>query len=128
MSQPRFDHGPDERVVVPVSRNAETNEGVPTQVANPSRASWRTFVQAIIPTLLAINVALPLIQQFLVDNGASLEHYLGASYPIVLAGVNACVIILGLASKLIAILMANPVVNEWISKYLPFLAPIRPAR
>jgi hypothetical protein len=107
-----------EVVVVPA------NDGVPTQVANPSRASWRTFVQALIPFIIAVNIALPLIQSFLVENIDQAQAVLGPVYGWAVIGVNVAVIVFSLGSKLIALLMAQPRINELIKKYLSFLAPI----
>ena len=100
------------------------NQGVPTQVANPSRASWRTFAQAVIAFLVVANVALPIVQQFLVDNIADAQTVLGPIYGFVVLVVNIAVIVTSLGAKLIALLMARPEVNAWIIKHLQFLAPI----
>lgn len=100
------------------------NPGVPTQIANPSRASWRTFLQAVIPFLVMLNLLMPLIQQFLVDNIEDATTILGPVYPYVVLGVNILVVLFSLVSKLIALIMANPTVNDWITKHLSFLSPI----
>jgi len=123
----------DERTVstevVPISPGSSlttlvANVGVPTQVANPSRASWRTFAQAVVPFLLVLNVALPIIQSFLVENIAQAQQVLGPIYGYVVIGVNFAAIVVALGSKLIALLMANPTVNGWIKTHLSWLAPI----
>jgi len=110
----------DERLVTP------GNAGVPTQVANPSRASWRTFVQSLLAGLAVLNIAVPIIAQFAIDNGDSLADLLGPAYPIVIAILNAIIAVGALVAKLIALLMANPIVNAFIVKHLSWLAPIAP--
>lgn len=120
---------PDQKIIDTTYAGNElvANVGVPTQVANPRRASWRTFVQAVIPFLVAVNVALPIIQTFLVDNIDQAQQVLGPIYGYIVIAVNFAVIVFSLASKLIAILMAQPKVNEWIKAHLSFLAPIAPS-
>ena len=105
------------------------NKGVATQIANPSRASWRTFVQAIVPTFVLLNVALPIIYSFLTspDVAPKLTEILGPVYGWITVGLNAVIFLVGLLAKLAALLMAQPVVNEWIGKHLPWLAPIKPS-
>jgi len=105
------------------------NEGVPTQVANPSRASWRTFVQSLIPALVVVNAAVPIVYAFLTDPDVApqLERILGPVYLWILAACNVVAILLAQASKLLALLMANPTVNEFIVRRLPWLAPIKPS-
>lgn len=115
------DSAPDEGILTQVT----VNEGVPTQVANPRRASWRTFVQSVIAFLVAANVALPIVQSFLVENVEGAQAVLGPIYAYIVIGVNFAVLVTSLGSKLIALLMANPTVNAWIEKHLAFLAPIK---
>lgn len=95
------------------------NDGVPTQVANPSRAGWRTFVQAILPTLLVINGALLALQGVL-----SSPEYSGYVPAWAWAAVNGGLLISAFLSKAIAQVMAVPGVNEWIKAHLPALAAI----
>lgn len=106
------------------------NVGVPTQVANPSRASWRTFVQSALAFLVVANVAAALAVQFLnTPDGAALLALLPANVVAVLFSVlNAVVLVGSTLAKLVSILMANPTVNEWISTHLSFLAPIKPTK
>lgn len=113
----------DEREVVPGNRN------VPTQVANPSRASWRTFVQSIIPTFVVLNTALPVIYAALTspEVAPQLSAILGPVYGWITLGLNGVIFILGLLAKLAALIMARPGVNEWIATHLPWLAPIKPS-
>lgn len=95
------------------------NDGVPTQVANPTRAGWRTFVQAIVPTLLVINGALLALQAVL-----SSPEYSGYVPTWAWAAVNGGLLISAFLSKAIAQVMAAPGVNEWIKNHLPALAAI----
>lgn len=120
----------DEKVIVPaaLTDSGITNEGVATQVANPKRASWRTFVQALIPQLVVVNAAIPIIYGFLTDPNVApeLARILGPVYVWITLAFNLATILLSRVSSLIALLMANPVVNEWITAHLPWLAPAKP--
>lgn len=99
----------------------ENNAGVPTQVANPNRTSWRTFVQALISGLIALNVALPAIQAWL-----SAPPFDTAFPPVVYAFVNGAAVVLAGVALGVTRLMAIPAVDAWINKYLPWLAAIQP--
>lgn len=103
-----------------------TNEGVPTQVANPSRSSWRSFVQGLVGFLVVVNTALPIAQSWLAaeENTALLGALLGEHYLAILAGVNVAVGVGAFLTKGVALFMANPRINEWITTHLPWLAPI----
>ena len=114
----------DQKVIVPASPAAPANTGVPTQIANPKRASWRTYVQSVVGFLIGANIVLPILQSFL-ETTPGLEPMLGDSYGFVLGVVNLGIVILGLISKLIAQLMAHPKVNAWITANLSWLAPIK---
>lgn len=117
----------DQKVIVPaIAPGAPINSGVPTQVANPKRASWRTYVQAVIGFLAGANILLPLLAVYLTENAPQLETYLGPVYGWIVLGVNAAIVILGLLSKLVALFMAQPRINAWIVKHLPGLAAIKP--
>lgn len=99
--------------------------GTPTQVANPSRASWRTFIQSVIGTLIAVNAALIVVQGFLQENAEVIGNYLPPNlYGPLVAGLNGVVIIGGLLAKLVALIMANAKVNEWIKAHASWLAAI----
>jgi len=123
----------DQLVIVPAALTASgiQNDGVPTQVANPKRTSWRTFVQSAIPWLLGINVAVPIVYAFLIspDVAPSLETLLGPVYAWLVIGFNAAAVVLSLGAKLLAQIMAQPAVNALISNtpWLSWLAPIKPA-
>ena len=116
----------DQKVIVPAIASVRANNGVPTQVANPQRASWRTYVQAVVGFLIGANVVLPIVALWLTTEQDGLAATLGPAYPIILAGVNFGILVLGLLSKLIAQLMAHPAVNGWIVQHLSWLAPIKP--
>jgi hypothetical protein len=116
----------DEKIIRPPLDGKPANSLVPTQVANPSRASWRTFIQSTVSYLVFLNLALPIVQTFLVENVDGAQSVLGPIYGYVVAGTNFLVLVFGLGAKLIALLMANPRVNEFITKRLSWLAPIKP--
>lgn len=91
--------------------------GCPTQVQYPRRASWRTFLQALLGFLPLVNGVLALVQELLAQ----------APYNVLLPGwiyaiVNAGVLLGAFVSKLIAQLMANPIVNRWIECHAGRLA------
>ncbi len=78
---------------------------VPTQVANPRRAVVRTVFAGV--------VAFAAILPFII-NAVGIDSALPA-----IAGILA-------VSGAITRVMALPSVNDWIAKYLPFLAPTSP--
>lgn len=112
LSSAEIPQGDGSTVVIP-------NDGVPTQVANPSRTSWRTFTQAILPALVILNGMLLALQSVL--NDPEYSAYVPAW---AWAAVNGGLLISAFLSKVIAQVMAVPGVNEWIKTYLPGLAPI----
>lgn len=122
----------DERVVFPngtTEPNYTASEGLPSQVANPSRASWRTFAQALVAFLVVVNIAALVVAGFLADPSNGLAALIDpAVYGKIVAFVNGLVVVGSAGSKLVALLMANPIVNAFITKYLSFLAPIKPAK
>lgn len=101
------------------------NDGVPTQVANPRRTSWRSFVQAAVSFLLVVNSAALVLLPFVQDPENGLQAALGEVYPYLVGGLNVIVFVGATITKAAALLMANPVVNAWIGEHLPWLAPIR---
>jgi hypothetical protein len=115
----------DEKIITAPVNGLPANAGIATQLANPSRASWRTFVQSAISYLVFLNIALPIVQSFLVDNISGAQHVLGPIYGWVVLATNFLVLVFGLGAKLIALLMANPQVNAFITKRLSWLAPIK---
>jgi len=99
------------------------NAGVPTQVANPRRASWRTVVQAIIGILI---IAVPLVNLVLANVSDYLQKQTDVAVPAwVWLVINTGLAVTALVSGLIARIMNTPGVAAFIAKYLPFLAPIK---
>lgn len=102
------------------------NIGVPTQVANPRRASWRTVVQSVIGVFV---VAVPLVNVVL----GQINDYLRQQTDVAVPGwvwvvLNAGLAVTALAAGLISRIMNTPGVADFIAKYLPFLAPIKGSR
>ena len=104
------------------------NVDVPTQIANPSRASWRTFAQSIVAFLIVANIAAAVLVSFLASpDGAALLALLPDRFVAVMFAVLNGIVVIGSAlSKFVSLLMANPRVNEWVTAHLSFLAPIKP--
>jgi hypothetical protein len=96
---------------------------MPTQVANPRRASWRTFLQTLIALLPTANAILISIQALI-----SAPPYDTVVPPWIYAVVNFTVVGVAFLAKTLAQLMANPVVNTWIEKNWPTLAPAPPGQ
>lgn len=101
------------------------NGSTPTQVANPRRTSWRTFIQSTIGGLIALNAALIVLGAFLAEAPDLAGAVLGDYYGPVLAIVNSAVVVGAFISKAVALIMADPKVNAWITAPLPILAPFR---
>jgi len=119
----------DERTVLAdgtILPDGTPSTGVPTQVANPSRASWRTFVQSTIGFLIVLNAAAAVVLPFVLDPANGLEQALGPVYGWVVIGLNVIVFAGSTVAKLVALLMARPTVNDWVREHLPWLAPIKP--
>jgi hypothetical protein len=102
------------------------NAGVSTQVANPSRASWRTFVQSLVGYFVIVNAALPIIQSTLQANPSLLSRLFGHYYGDITIAVNIVGLVVAAVTKGVALLMTIPAVDRWITKYLPKLAAIEP--
>ena len=101
------------------------NYGVPTQVANPRRASWRTVVQSIIGVLV---VAVPLVNVVLGQISDYLKQQTDVAVPAwVWLVLNVGLAVTALVAGLIARIMNTPGVAAFIAKYIPFLAPIKAA-
>lgn len=97
------------------------NDGVPTQVANPGRATLRTAVAV----LVGLVAALPTLNAIL----AALQGYLSEQTQVVIPSwvwlaVNATAALLLFISGLVTRLLAVPGVNEWIKARLSWLAAI----
>lgn len=95
---------------------------VPTQVAHPRRASLRTAVAAIVGLVLLVNpIALVIIGVLneLLKSGVEIP-------PSVFVILNAVILITGAIIGGITRILLIPGVNEWITNYIPWLAPVRP--
>jgi ABC-type uncharacterized transport system permease subunit len=93
-----------------------------TQVANPVRASVRTVVQALVVLVPLVNVAAGIVISYL-NEQADLAVP-GWAFVILNAVLAATSLIIGMVARL----MANPLVNAWVTRTLPWLAPARHAR
>jgi len=90
---------------------------VATQEANPARTMWRTILQVGIPAFSSLVLILPfIIQEVLATFGETMPPELRAW----LAGTAAFITAL---AGLLARLMTNPAVNDWLRRYAPKLAP-----
>lgn len=109
----------DQKVIKPAAEGKLANAGVPTQVANPSRAGWRTFFQSAIIIIPALNIALANFQVLL--ETPPLDT-LAPEWAFV--AVNFTGLVMAALTKVIAQIMALPGFNAWISRRAPFLAPM----
>ena len=109
----------DQKIIVQGEGDALPNAGVSTQVANPRRASRRTFFQSLIGNLAALNALLGGLQVFLAE-----PVFGQAMPPILYVYINGAVIIGAGAAKLLTLVMAMPAVDEWIGEKVAILAPI----
>ena len=89
----------------------------PTQVKNPGRTSWRTFVQAALGGLVLVNPVFLAIQQVMQETTSIV--FPGWAW----ATVNAVVLGSALVSTLVSRIMAIPGVNQWIEEHIHSLAP-----
>jgi len=90
-----------------------------TQVANPIRATVRTIVQSLVVLVPLVNVAAAIVISYL-------NEQTDLAVPgVVFVVLNAVLAATSLVIGLVARLMANPLVNAWVSKTLPWLAPAR---
>lgn len=91
-----------------------------TQIANPLRATVRTVVQALVTLIPLGNVAAGIVLGYL-------NEQTDVAVPgWVFAIVNGVLVATGLIIGLVTRLMANPGVNAWVVRTLPWLAPIKP--
>lgn len=114
ISTAEYDQADGSQLVIP-------NDGVPTQVANPGRATLRTVLAVIVGLVLA----LPTINAVL----AALQAYLAEQTQVdvpawVWLAVNGSAALVLFISGLITRLLAVPGVNEWVKAHLPALAAI----
>jgi hypothetical protein len=94
---------------------------MPTQVVHPRRASWRTFLQTLLALLPTANAILLSIETFI-----AAPPYSEVMPGWVFAVVNGSAVTVAFLAKIVAQIMANPVVNAWIEKNWPLLAPSPP--
>lgn len=120
--------GVDEKVIAPAEvvdgEVVPENAGVPTQVANPTRASWRTVVQSIVGLLI---IAVPLTNVILSNVNDYLQQQTDVAVPgWVWVVLNGGLAVTAIVAGLITRIMNTPGAAAFIVKYLPFLAPIKP--
>lgn len=109
----------DEREIVP------GNDGVPTQVANPVRATRRTAAAVIVGIVLA----LPVLNAVLLIVQSELQAQTTFLIPgWVFAVLNITLAAIGVVTSVITRVLAIPAVNGWVAKYLPGLAPFQGGR
>ena len=109
----------DEKVITRNVVTGEINEGVPTNVANPTRAMIRTIVQAVIALVLVVNpLAVAVITYLQEQTDIAID-------PLVFVVLNAIVAITAFLIGLAARIMAVPGVAAFIQANLPWLAPIK---
>lgn len=97
------------------------NDGVPTQLANPGRATRRT-VAAVLTGLL---VGLPIINSALAIVQDELAKQTALEIPAWLwLAINGALAVVAIVSGIVTRFMALPGVNEWIKANVPGLAAI----
>lgn len=89
-----------------------------TQIANPVRATVRTVTQFVIGAVPALNVAAGVV---IVVLQQQTDLVIPGWVFLVLNGILA---VTALLIALVTRLMANPVVNAWITKHAGWLAPL----
>ena len=90
-----------------------------TQIANPVRATVRTVVQFTIGAVPVLNLATGIVIVVLQEQN---DLVVPGWVFLVLNGILA---VTALLIALVTRLMANPVVNAWITHYVSWLAPIK---
>lgn len=105
----------------PLPDPAETpgpdHRAVPAGPTAPSKAFWRTALQAFVPAAISLLLILPAVLQSILDGfGRQLPDGIYGVLVSITAGVT-------LVAAILARVMANPLVIEWTKKYVPFLAP-----
>lgn len=119
-------HRLDQKIIVPATVSAPANFNIPTQVANPARTSLRTFIQTAIGILL---VAVPLLNAVAANLLDTLKQQTFVEVaPWVYIGLNGTLAITAAVAVIITRIMSTPGVADFIVKYLPWLAPIKPIR
>lgn len=116
------DHAQLDQLTITPADDTPANHGVPTQVANPRRATLRTalaVLAGIVTALPVLSAALLIVQDELTKSGLDVP-------PVVWAVITAGLAILALVSLTVTRILALPGVNAWIVAYLPALAAIKP--
>lgn len=93
------------------SKIVATNLGVPTQVANPWRATLRTVVAVLVGLVLAlptVNLILVAIADELARSGVDLPAW-------VTAAINGAIAAVALVSGVVTRVLAIPGVNSWLA-------------
>ena len=83
---------------------------VPSQVANPWRAAWRTFVQVLLPAVVLILTVGPEVLRIVAEQLGGVVPDGWISWLLGAAGVLAAV------AGAVARIMALPGVNRWLSR------------
>lgn len=87
-----------------------------TQERNPRSAVIRTVLVAAVALFPLLNVALKIVVEELEPYRVSLPEWLFAALNV---SITVVVVIIGIFTRVMAI----PVVNEWLRKYVPLFAP-----
>lgn len=88
----------------------------PTQVRRPWRATLRTFVQALIPTILALALVVPEVVKIILDEtGEAMPE----KFRLVLLGISGAV---AAVAAILARVMAIPAVEMLLRRYIPGLS------
>jgi hypothetical protein len=105
---------------VPAVDQLEVPAGTPTQVANPARAMARTILQAVVGLVVVVNIAAGILVPYLNEQtDLALPAW-------VFVWLNLALAVTSVLIGAVARLMAHPVINALVTRYLPGLAPIRP--
>lgn len=92
-----------------------TDPTAPTQVQHPARAVARTIVAAVFGLLVLSPAITPGLVDWAHENAGILPEWVTP----VVVGVNAAVVAV---AALVTRVLAVPGVDDWIQRYLPFLA------
>lgn len=99
----------------PPIEGAPASPATPTQVANPGRATLRTFLAALLGFAPLVNGVLLAVQDWLAQN----TDVVPAELALVVNGV----LVAGLAlAALVTRVLAVPGVNDWLRDHMGFLA------
>ncbi len=85
-------------------------EEIPTQVANPNRAAFRTFIQSTVGSLISLSLVLPTMLNIFLDSfGTMLPDQIQSR-------IVAASLVIGAVAGFVARLMAVPAVNQVMQK------------